>query len=239
MVLGLIAGYVCFVTVALQKGNKLADLLRMTGNGAKDSLIVVLVLFIIGILAASWRASGTVIFFVYYDMKIITPGIFLIVAFLLSCLLSYAIGTSFGVAGTLGVIFMALARFGDVNEIITAGTIMSGIYFGDRCSPASSSMLLTAAVTNTNPDKNVRTLLRTGWLPFLICLAAYSFLSVRNPIQNVNTEIIDAILKDFSVSLWVALPAFCSVPFSAIKRSYWPASYLGQLRRRYPWDLWV
>jgi len=207
MLLGLITGYICFIIVALRRGNKPAFLLRLTADGIKDSMIVVLVLFIIGILTASWRASGTIIFFVYYGIKIITPDIFLIVAFLLSCLLSYAIGTSFGVAGTLGVIFMALARFGGVDEIITAGVIMSGIYFGDRCSPASSSMILTAAVTYTNPNKNMRMLLKTGWVPFITCLIVYIFLSVQNPIHSVNTEIVTAIEKDFSVSFWAAVPA--------------------------------
>lgn len=217
MLLGLLIGYICFMAVALRRGNKPAALLRLTADGIKDSMIVVLVLFIIGMLTASWRASGTIIFFVYYGIRVITPHIFLIVAFLLSCLLSYAIGTSFGVAGTLGVIFMALARFGSVNEIITAGVIMSGIYFGDRCSPASSSMILTAAVTYTKPNKNLKILLKTGWVPTIICLVVYSFLSFSNPIHSVNTKIIDAIENDFSVSFWVAIPAIFMLVLPILK----------------------
>ena len=65
---------------------------------------------IIGFITAAWRVSGTITIFVYYGMKVITPPLFLMITFLLSCLLSYALGTSFGVAGTVGVIFMALAR---------------------------------------------------------------------------------------------------------------------------------
>ncbi|MBR0599960.1 Na+/H+ antiporter NhaC family protein [Sinanaerobacter chloroacetimidivorans] len=207
MVLALLIGYVCFICVALRRGNKLSALFRLSLNGLKDSLIVVFVLFIIGVLTASWRASGTILFFVYYGIKIITPNLFLIVTFLLTCLLSYAIGTSFGVAGTLGVICMALARSGGVNEIITAGVIMSGIYFGDRCSPASSSMILTAAVTNTDSNINMRQLLRTGWLPAIICAVIYTFLSFQNPLQHVATEIFTSIERDFSISFWISVPA--------------------------------
>ena len=42
---------------------------------------------------------------------------------------------------------MALARSGGVSVAITAGTIVAGAYFGDRCSPASSSATLVAAAT--------------------------------------------------------------------------------------------
>lgn len=207
MVLALLIGYICFFAVALIRGNKPTSLLRLSADGMKDSMIVVLVLFLIGILTASWRASGTILFFVYYGMKIITPNLFIIITFLLTCLLSYAIGTSFGVAGTLGVISLALARSGGVNEIITAGAIMSGIYFGDRCSPASSSMILTAAMTNTDTNKNFRQLLRTAWLPTGICFIAYTYLSFCNPIQHVDTVIFNTIKSDYSISLWLAVPA--------------------------------
>ena len=76
------------------------------------------------------------------------PPIFLIVTFALCCLLSYAIGTSFGIAGTVGVIFIALARSGGVDPVIAAGVIMSGVYFGDRCSPVSSSANMVAGITD-------------------------------------------------------------------------------------------
>lgn len=207
MVLALLMGYFSFIIVALHRGNKPSELFKLSRHGVKDSLIVVMVLLIIGMLTASWRASGTILFFVYNGIKIITPDYFLIISFLLTCLLSYATGTSFGVAGTLGVILMALARSGGVNEIVTAGVIMSGIYFGDRCSPASSSMILTAAVTNTNPNNNVRQLVRTALLPTAICIILYTYLSFRNPIQNVDTEIINTIESNFSISYLIAIPA--------------------------------
>lgn len=88
-------------------------------EGGKDSFIVIEVMCIIGFVTAAWRVSGTITVFVYYGMRIITPSLFLIIAFLLSCLLSYALGTSFGVAGTVGVIFMTLARSGGVDPVIT------------------------------------------------------------------------------------------------------------------------
>jgi NhaC family Na+:H+ antiporter len=151
IIAALAAGWAAFMLAAMRRGCRFGALMRVCAGGVKDSLIVVGILLIIGMLTASWRAGGTILFFVYYGMKLITPRLFIVLTFALCSLLSYAIGTSFGVAGTMGVIFMALARSGGANEILTAGAVMSGIYFGDCCSPAASSMALTASLCHTKP----------------------------------------------------------------------------------------
>ena len=183
----------------------------------KRSLIVVGILLIIGMLTASWRCDGTILYFVYWGIKLITPHLFLIIAFLITCLMSYSIGSSFGVACTLGVIFMALARSGGVNEAIAAGVIMSGVYFGDRASPAASSLILTAAVTGTNALENVKLLMKTALVPYGICLAAYSFLSFKNPLSQVDKGILSAITSDFQINGWLAVPALIMLILPLLK----------------------
>lgn len=170
-------------------------------------MVVVKVLVLIGLITALWRSAGTITFFVYYGIRIITPFLFIVITFLLACLLSYALGTSFGVAGTVGVIFMALARSGDVNEIITAGAVLSGVFFGDRGSPVSSSALLVAAVTRTNIFDNVKAMMKTVLLPLLLSIAIYTVLSLQNPIGSVNEDILRALENDFAISLWLVIPA--------------------------------
>ena len=110
----------------------------------------------------------------------ITPRAFLLIAFLLSSILSYALGTSFGVIGTAGVVMMALSRSGGVNELLTAGAVMSGAYFGDRCAPASSCANLIAVITDTELYSNVRLMLRTGMLPLVLTTAITLVLSLLN-----------------------------------------------------------
>jgi len=207
MIAALLVGLVAFIIVGLKRNFSLKSLCSMGLDGIKDSLIVIEVMFIIGFITGVWRVSGTITIFVYYGMKIITPSLFLIIAFLLACLLSYAIGTSFGIAGTVGVIFMALARSGGVDPVITAGVLMSGIYFGDRCSPVSSSANMVAGITGTKIFDNVKMMMKTGLLPFIICLVIYSILSFLNPITHVDENLVAAFERDFSLSLWAFLPA--------------------------------
>ena len=94
---GLAVGWAVFALASLRRGSRFADVLRASGNGVKDSLIVVSILLIIGMLTASWRSGGTILFFVYYGIKLISPRLFIVLTFVLCSVLSYAIGTSFGV----------------------------------------------------------------------------------------------------------------------------------------------
>ena len=207
MFAALLVGLACFSAVALRRGFALREILKMIAGSTKKSLIVVRVLLLIGLVTALWRSSGTIAFFVYYGIQLITPSLFILITFLLSSVLSYALGTSFGVAGTAGVIFMTLARSGGVNELMTAGAVISGAYFGDRCAPASSCANLVAAVTETRLYDNVRLMLKTGALPTLTAAAGFLFLSSRSPISVVDPAILQALQSGFDLSFWSVLPA--------------------------------
>ena len=217
LIIALLAGLVCFMAVGLRQGHSFKSLCRMGADGNRDSMIVIEVMLIIGFLTASWRISGTVTIFVYYGIKVITPPLFLIVAFALSCLLSYALGTSFGVAGTVGVIFMTLARSGGVDPVITAGVLMSGIYFGDRCSPVSSSANLVAAVTGSDILGNVKAMMKTALLSLILTVIIYTVVSVMNPITGVSPELLRMFETEFSLSLWAFIPAVLMVLLPLLK----------------------
>ena len=201
----------------LLTGQAFKELAANSWASIRDSLIVIEVMLIIGLITAAWRISGTITVFVYYGLKVIVPPLFLIIAFLLSCLLSYALGTSFGVAGTVGIIFMALARSGGVDPLITAGVLMSGIYFGDRGSPVSSSANMVAGITKTEILTNVRLMMKTGLLPLALTLAVYCVLSFLNPISHVDSELLATFENEFTLSPWGFLPAVIMLALPLMK----------------------
>lgn len=222
LVVALAVGLVVFFICALVQGHSFKDVSFMCLKGLSNGMIVVKVLLIIGILTGVWRSSGTILYFVYYGIKFITPSLFLIIAFLLTSLLSYAIGTSFGVAATVGVIFMTLANTGGVNELMTAGVIMSGIYIGDRGSPASSSAILVAAVTRTVHMRNVKIMAKFAAVPFAVLVLVYGYMSFTNPIQQVNPGFLAQLRGIFVVSPWCLVPAvfMLVLPFFNVAVSY-------------------
>lgn len=217
LILPLLAGLILFTGLGLKRGFPLRQLAVWSAGSIRDSLVVIEVMAIIGFITAAWRVSGTITVFVYYGMKVIVPPLFLLITYLLSALLSYAIGTSFGVAGTLGVIFMALARSGGVDPLLTAGVLMSGIYFGDRASPVSSSANMVAGITKTKIYDNVRLMMKTGLLPLLITVGIYAVLSVTHPISHVDPEIIASFEKEFSLSPWAFVPALLMLALPLLK----------------------
>ena len=111
---GLLAGFAGFLAMALHRGCTVKALARVCLEGVRESLLVVRILCIIGVLTAMWRMNGTIAFCTYYGVLAIPPQWFVVCAFALSAFVSYAIGTSLGVAGTIGIILMGIARSGGV-----------------------------------------------------------------------------------------------------------------------------
>ena len=203
----LAAGFLAFFLVGVRRGTPAPALARMALGGMASSMKVLRILLLLGLLTALWRAGGTVAFFVWGGTRLITPGTFVLVAFLLSAVFSLAFGSSFGVVGTAGVILMTIARSGGANLAVTAGAVMSGTYFGERLSPASSSAALTAAVAGVDQRAFQMRMWRTTPVPLLITLALYGALSALYPIQRVDARIVSALEEGFVLTWPAVLPA--------------------------------
>ena len=206
MVLPMVLGLACFALVALRRGFALRTVARMFGKGMWESRIVVLVMLMIGCLTSLWRQTGTIAYFTYYGIRLIPPELFLLAAFALSALMSFALGTSFGVAGTTGVILMTIARASGVSPALVGGAVMSGLYVGDRGSPASSSASLVANETRTNVSENIRPMLKTSILPLALCVLIYAALSRFSRPDSVDAAMLARFAEEFRLSLWCLLP---------------------------------
>ncbi len=207
MAWALIVAFLALSCMGLKRGYKVPALFEMSKRNVPKAMIVVRVLCYIGLLTGLWRSAGTISYFIYYGIRIISPSMFILVAFLLSLLLSYVFGTAFGTASTVGVVLMALARAGGVNEVITAGAIMSGVYFGDRGSPVSSCASLVAAVTETELYGNVKQMLKTAALPIALSIGIYFLLARTHPITVIDEELLALLKESFGMSIWMLLPA--------------------------------
>lgn len=102
---------------------------------------------------------------------------------------------------------MALARGGGANELVAAGAIMSGIYFGDRCSPASSCANLVASLTGTELYDNIRLMMKTSLAAVGCCGLFYYLLSLTYPMPRADSGMILSLEKSFDLTPWVIVPA--------------------------------
>lgn len=203
----LLLGLVCFTLVSLRRGFAFSSLFNMMINGSKKSLIVIKIFVLIGAITAVWRACGTISFIVYYGIAYMSADYFIVSAFLLSCLVSFLLGTSFGTVGTIGVVLIVLAQTGNIDTNMAAGAIIAGAYFGDRCSAMSSSANLVAALTQTKLYTNITNMTKTALLPFVLSVIGYLYLSLGNPLAVYDNQIGNEIVAAFNIDLVVVFPA--------------------------------
>ncbi|MGE5632019.1 MAG: Na+/H+ antiporter NhaC family protein [Caulobacteraceae bacterium] len=213
----LFAGLIIFIAIAARHGFKSGELMGMVLRSSRKSLMIINILILIGAITAVWRASGTVAYVVYYGIKLMNPNYFVVYAFILSCIVSVLLGSSFGTVGTIGTILIVMVKGGNMNINMVSGAIIAGAYFGDRISPMSSSANLVAAVTDTELYKNVKNMFKTTVVPFVFTLAIYTVLSLKNPLHLGENRISTEIMNAFNLNVIVILPAVVILLLAAFR----------------------
>lgn len=199
--------FILFVYLAYRRGFSTKAIASMIGAGAKKALIVVRIFVLIGAITGIWMSAGTVPSIVYYGILYMNPQLFILYAFLITSAVSFLIGTSFGTVGTVGVALILMAKSGQVDLNMAAGAIMAGAYFGDRCSPMSSSANLVAHVTGTQLYDNIKGMFKTAALPLILALIGYYYISGLSPLSSQSNTMTGEILKNFTVHIATLLPA--------------------------------
>jgi len=206
-----------FTAVLSLKGFSTKKLLSLAIAGSRKSFSVLNILLLIGATTAIWMASGTVPALVYYGVQLINPHYFILAAFILTSCVSTLLGTSFGAVSTMGVALMIMAKGSGVSPHMIAGAVIAGAYFGDRCSPMSSSANLIAALTKTKLHVNINNMLKTGNLPFIVSSLSYLILSIFNPVQLTKASLTVEIAKVFNVHLYVLIPALVVIALALFR----------------------
>ena len=203
----LLASMVILMVILLKRGFPLKSLIEMAVTGSQKSFSVIAILLLIGAVMAVWMAAGTVPVLVYWGIKLISPQYFIFLAFILTSIVSLLLGTSFGTVSTIGIAVMIMANGSGVNPNMIAGAIVAGAYFGDRCSPMSSSANLIAAITRTEIYTNLKNMAVTAFYPLIISSLLYLILSFANPVEFAGNNLAFEIGKAFNLNSITLLPA--------------------------------
>jgi NhaC family Na+:H+ antiporter len=217
VVFALLAGLLLFCMYAKIKKYSCAELGKMIVTGIMTVKDVLLTMLLIGVLTAAWRACGTIQMIVCSTIQFVHARTFLLIIFLLNCGVSMLTGTSFGTAATMGVICMTMALSMRVNPALAGGAILSGAYFGDRCSPVSTSALLVSTLTQTNIFKNIKLMLRTCLLPFLFVCVLYVIIGFSSNTTESSTDFRRLFALGVNLHWSVLLPAIAILLLSLFK----------------------
>ncbi|GAB5535400.1 MAG: Na+/H+ antiporter NhaC [Rubricoccaceae bacterium] len=139
------------------------------------------IFFAIGLVIGSWMISGTIPMLIVYGLKLIHPSVLYLSAFLVPVVFSTLTGTSWGSAGTVGVVVIGIAAALGGNLGITAGAVVGGAYFGDKLSPLSDSTNIAALAADVNVFEHIRSMLYTTVPSAIIACIVYTVLGFTMP----------------------------------------------------------
>ncbi len=142
-----------------------------------ESLPVIFILFAIGVLIGSWMVSGTIPMMIYYGISIISPDWIYIFSFIICIIFSLLTGTSWGSAGTIGVVMLGITQVFGANIAITAGAVVGGSFFGDKLSPLSDTTNIASLATGVPLYQHIYSMLFTTGPAAILAALIYIYLS--------------------------------------------------------------
>jgi NhaC family Na+:H+ antiporter len=143
---------------------------RMMSEAISQALPAIYIFVLIGMVIASFMQAGTIASLIYFGLSILNPAWFLVVSLLLCSAMSLATGTSWGTAGTMGVVLMGIGGAMGVPLPLVAGTVVAGATFGDKMSPISDTTNLAAMSAGTSLYRHIGSMLYTTLPTYLLTL---------------------------------------------------------------------
>lgn len=209
--------------MGLRLGYTWQEIEKAIAKKLEMSMSVMFILMVVGALVGTWIFSGTVPIVLYYGLKLISPSMFLITAFLLTCIVAVATGTTWGAAATAGVALMGVAMGMDLPLGIAAGAIIGGAVVGDKLSPLSDTTNLCPLVCDITVFQHIGHTATVVMPATLVALIVYFFVgkgfavdassagsSVQDLIANLEA------LYNFNPAMF--LPAIIILAGSAMKK---------------------
>lgn len=197
---------ILFYLYGLIKGYSIEELNSAAYASGKKSFLVLQVFILVGAISSLWISAGTIPGIVYYGVKFIDPDYFYLLTFLVTCFISFLLGSSFGTVGTAGIALIALAKGVGADLGVAGGAILSGAYFGDRCSPVSSSANLVAVLTETELYGNIKNMFKSSIIPFFGTCVFYFFQIEKGMDISSESPLLKEIEKNFYIGWMVFIP---------------------------------
>ena len=195
--------------VGIRMGYHWGELQRAIIAGISTAMIAILILLSVGGLIGTWLMAGTVPSLIYFGLELLEPQWFFAASCLICAIAALATGSSWTVAGTLGVALIGVSMGLGLNPAIAAGAIISGAYFGDKMSPLSDTTNLAPAVVETDIFTHIRHMAWTTGPSFTIALVLFAIIGLgTDSIADASAldELMVTLDSNFNISVIALLP---------------------------------
>ncbi|WP_372767131.1 Na+/H+ antiporter NhaC [Pseudoalteromonas sp.] len=218
------------VLIGLKNGFKWVELEEAMVKGITISLGAVLILLMVGALIGTWLLSGTVPSLIYYGLQLINPHWFYAASCVLCAIVALSIGSSWTTAATIGVALLGVSTGLGLDQVVTAGAVISGAYFGDKLSPLSETTNLAPAVAGSNLFAHIHHMLWTTVPSFIIALIIFlvmGFNAEGIPNEGRIEEISGILLQNFNIGIAMLVPLVVLLALAIKKMPAFPAVAIG------------
>jgi len=218
--------------VGVRNGMPWHDIQGALVRGIAVAVVPIFILLAVGALIGTWILGGTVPTLIVYGMKLLHPAYFYPAACLICAIVALAIGSSWTVAGTLGVALIGVAQGLDLSLPITAGAIISGAYFGDKMSPLSDTTNIAPAAAGSELFAHIRHMVWTTGPSILVALAGFAVVGLVAEGGNGTVALggLDAALAErFDLGWHLLLPMVVVFALAVVRFPAYPTIMIGAL----------
>lgn len=170
---------------------------------------------------------------IYLGLGLISPSWFLAFVVLICALLSFVTGSSWTTIGTVGVACIGIAIGMGIPLPITAGAIVCGAYFGDKCSPISDVVVFNSGITKVPIMKHARYVLVTTLPAFIISVIIFFIVGRNYANASIDEQAIISIREGlasvYKMSPVLFIPILAVVIAIALKVPAIPSLVLGAI----------
>ena len=172
-------------------------------HGIHLAMGAILILMVVGTMIGTWILGGVVPTMIFYGLKILSPGIFLVATMLICSIVSLGTGSSWSTAGTVGLALIGVGAALGIPLPMVAGAIISGAYFGDKMSPLSDTTNLAPAVAGTDVFSHIRHMVYTTAPGFVVALLLYGVIGMRYAGGTLEAQQIGIMLDTMEESFFI------------------------------------
>lgn len=180
------------------------------------------IILAVGMMIASFMAAGTVPTILVAGLKLITPKFFLALTFIMCCIMSVIMGTSWGTLGTVGIAMMGVGAGLGVNPAITAGAVVSGAWFDDKMSPMSDSTIMCSTITETYIMDHIKAMMQTTIPAAVVSVIIYLGIGIFISGDSYDASTVDSIMNGlkgmFHINLIPVIPIVIVIVMILMKK---------------------
>lgn len=180
------------------------------------------IILAVGMMIASFMAAGTVPTILVAGLKLITPKFFLALTFVMCCIMSVIMGTSWGTLGTVGIAMMGVGAGLGLNPAITAGAVVSGAWFGDKMSPMSDSTIMCSTITETYIMDHIKAMMQTTIPAAVVSIIIYLGIGIFISGDSYDASTVDSIMNGlkgmFHINLIPVIPIVIVIVMILMKK---------------------